>query len=142
MIQPPEGAGQPVVAVARDLLDLEQSCPGEGVAPAGDCPATILVFLFAAGNVSVVLFSCALTRTGLFSCALTRVGLAAAVQNLVELLLRRDHVGTRSQRLPQHALGRLGPIECVQRRAELKVGLGEIGIWLDGMDDTVMGSTT
>ena len=33
VIQPPEGAGQPMVAVARDLLDLEQSCLGEGVAP-------------------------------------------------------------------------------------------------------------
>jgi hypothetical protein len=29
VIQPPEGAGQPMVAIARDLLDLEQSCLGK-----------------------------------------------------------------------------------------------------------------
>jgi hypothetical protein len=33
VIQPPGGGGQPMVAIARDLLDLEQSCLGEGVAP-------------------------------------------------------------------------------------------------------------
>jgi hypothetical protein len=33
VIHPPEGAGRPMVAVARDLLDLEQSCLGEGVEP-------------------------------------------------------------------------------------------------------------
>jgi hypothetical protein len=33
VIHPPESSGQPMVAIARDLLDLEQSCLGEGVAP-------------------------------------------------------------------------------------------------------------
>ena len=33
VLHPPGSSGQPMVAVARDLLDLEQSCLGEGVAP-------------------------------------------------------------------------------------------------------------
>jgi hypothetical protein len=33
VIHPPESSGQPMVAIARDLLDLEQSCLGESVAP-------------------------------------------------------------------------------------------------------------
>ena len=33
VIEPPGSGGQPMVAIARDLLDLEQSCLGDGVAP-------------------------------------------------------------------------------------------------------------